>query len=57
MHGASRGNPRISTYGGIFRDNLGILLGAFLVKIGVCTSFQAKLHRIMLAIKYGNKKN
>lgn len=54
---ASRGNLEILTYGDIFRDNLGIFLRAFSVKIKVYTYFQAGLREILFAIEYANKKN
>lgn len=55
--GATRGNPGISTCGGISRDVLGTFLGTLSTKIGVFTSFQDELHGIIFAIKYANKRN
>lgn len=49
-------NSEILTFGGIFKDDLGIFLGAFSTKIGVYTLFQAELHRIMIVVEYANKK-
>lgn len=56
-NGASIGTYGISTSGDIFIDNLGTMLGVFSDKIGVCTSFQAQLHKIMLVVEYANKRN
>lgn len=52
----SRRNLGISTYVGIFMDNLGTFLGAFSTKIAVFISFQDELHGI-IAIEYANRKN
>lgn len=55
-NGDSRGNHGVSTCGGIFKDYLGIFLGAFSAKLGIFTSFQAKLHGIMILIDCANMR-
>lgn len=49
--GASRRNPGLSTYGGIFRDSSGAILGCFSDFIGVSTSFNVELVGPMKAIE------
>lgn len=57
LSATQRENSRISICGNIFRDSLRTFLGVFSAKDGVCASFQAKLYKIIFAIKYDNEKN
>ncbi|KAK2401040.1 hypothetical protein QL285_050673 [Trifolium repens] len=50
--GASRGSLGISPCGGIFRDHLGTILGAFSANIGVATSLYAAICAAIYAIEF-----
>lgn len=54
--GASRGNPGLSAYGGIFRDSSGAILGCFYDFIGISTSFTAELVGAMKSIELAHEK-
>jgi ribonuclease HI len=56
IDGACKGNPGLSSCGGIFRNSEAAFIGAFACNLGISNSLSAELHGAMFAIEIASQK-